>query len=161
MLVVEPGMELAGRVEVLSDAAVEVWEAVDTGGWSPSAAADTLGAVDVLVAALARLDPEAAAALAQVPAATAAVRALLTAPGAGSERSGPSGTRGRDRDPGRHADPEFWIHRDMRVAEQLWCDAQEGRGGELADLFAALPPRAMVEAVDRRYRGEKWRPVLD
>jgi hypothetical protein len=32
---------------------------------------------------------------------------------------------------------------------------------ELADLFAALPPRAMIEAVNRRHRGEKWRPVLE
>ncbi|MFI2215203.1 hypothetical protein [Streptomyces sp. NPDC020141] len=154
-------MELPERVEVLSDTACEVWEAVSTGGWEPSSAADALGAVDVLVAALARLGPEAAAALEQVPAATAAVRALLTAPGAGPERSGPSGTRGRDREPGRHTVPEFWITRNAMVAEQLWWGEQEGRGGPLADMFAALPPRAMEEAVTRRLDGEVWHQVLE
>ncbi|MEU9623856.1 hypothetical protein [Streptomyces sp. NPDC048155] len=47
------------------------------------------------------------------------------------------------------------------MAEQLWWGAQEGRGGELADLFAALPPQAMVEAVDRRRGGEQWPAVLE
>ncbi|MFJ7258217.1 hypothetical protein ACIQWV_38265 [Streptomyces sp. NPDC098085] len=61
----------------------------------------------------------------------------------------------------RQAVPEFWISRDARVAEQLWWGAQEGRGGELADLFAALPPQAMVEAVDRRRGGEQWPAVLE
>jgi hypothetical protein len=37
----------------------------------------------------------------------------------------------------------------------LCLDAQEGRGGELADLFAALPILAVIEVVGRRVRGEE------
>ncbi len=36
-------------------------------------------------------------------------------------------------------------------------NAQEGRGGELADMFAALPPQAM----NRRSLPQHWRPLLE
>ncbi|MFD8828707.1 hypothetical protein ACFV1C_41040, partial [Streptomyces sp. NPDC059605] len=70
-------MELPERVGVLSDVACEVWEAVVEDGWSPSAASDTLAAVDALVDALARIGPEFAEVLAPALTATAAARALL------------------------------------------------------------------------------------
>ena len=158
-------MELAGQVEALSDAACGVWDTVEASGWSPSAAADTLGVVDALAAALAQLGPEVRTALTPVLAATAEARAIITGPGKDETRSNLSsraadGRRGPT-EQRRRADPQWWTGRDMRVAEQLWCDQQEGRGGELAELFAALPPRAMIEAVDRRQRGERWRQVLE
>ncbi|MGW1188795.1 hypothetical protein [Streptomyces sp. NPDC002559] len=49
----------------------------------------------------------------------------------------------------------------MVVAEQLWWGEQEGRDGLLADMFAALPPRVMEEAVNRRLNGEVWQQVLE
>jgi hypothetical protein len=50
----------------------------------------------------------------------------------------------------------------MRVAELLWLNAQPGRAGEeLAEMFAALPAQAMIEAVDRRRTGEEWRSVVE
>ncbi|MFD8821120.1 hypothetical protein ACFV1C_01920 [Streptomyces sp. NPDC059605] len=49
----------------------------------------------------------------------------------------------------------------MVVAEQLWWGEQEGRDGPLADMFAALPPRVMEEAVTRRLNGEVWQQVLE
>lgn len=157
-------MELPERVEVLSDAACEVWEAVAKGGWSPSAASDTLAAVDALVDALARLGPRFAEVLAPALAATAAARALLPNSKDGREFTGLRSASRATADPapaGRHTVPEFWITRNVVVAEQLWWDEQEGRGGPLADMFAALPPRAMEEAVTRRLRGEVWQEVLE
>ncbi|MEU0101404.1 hypothetical protein [Streptomyces sp. NPDC006267] len=36
-------------------------------------------------------------------------------------------------------------------------NAQEGRGGEPADMFAALPPKSM----NRRGPQQHWRPLLE
>ncbi|MFF3019702.1 hypothetical protein [Streptomyces sp. NPDC057939] len=157
-------MELPERVEVLSDAACEVWEAVAKDGWSPSATSDTLATVDALVDALARLGPEFAEVLAPALAATVAARALLAGCEDGQEVTGLRGAPRTVAGPasaGRHTVPEFWIARNMVVAEQLWWGEQEGRGGPLADMFAALPPRAMEEAVTRRLDGEVWPEVLE
>ncbi|MGW2841881.1 hypothetical protein ACWCWD_29350 [Streptomyces sp. NPDC001493] len=157
-------MELSELVEVLSDAACEVWEAVDKEGWSASSASDTLATVDALVDALARLGPQFAGALAPVLAATAAARALLMKSDDGRDASGlpgPPRTAAAPAPAGRHTVPEFWIARDMVVAEQLWWGEQEGRGGPLAVMFAALPPHAMEEAVHRRRQGEVWHEVLE
>ncbi|MFE9387610.1 hypothetical protein ACFYMO_30980 [Streptomyces sp. NPDC007025] len=157
-------MELPERVEVLSDAAVEVWEAVAKGGWSASAASDTLATVDALVDTLARLGPQFAGALAPARAATAAARALLAGSKDGRELPGLESASRPVAGPvpaGRHTVPEFWNSRNMVVAEQLWWGEQEGRGGPLADMFAALPPRAMEEAVTRRLDGEVWQQVLE
>ncbi|MGW1468462.1 hypothetical protein ACWCPT_29470 [Streptomyces sp. NPDC002308] len=63
--------------------------------------------------------------------------------------------------PPQHSRPEYWIGRDSRVAEVLWWDAQPHRRGLLADVFAALPPKAKVEAVNRRARPEDWGPLLE
>ncbi|MFD9794722.1 hypothetical protein ACFWXK_27680 [Streptomyces sp. NPDC059070] len=157
-------MELPERVVVLSDAAVEVWEAVGRDGWSASSASDTLATVDALVDALARLGPQFAGALAPARAATAAARALLADSEDGRELPGlesASRTVAGPAPAGRHTVPEFWINRNMVVAEQLWWGEQEGRGGPLAEMFAALPPRAMEEAVTRRLDGEVWQEVLE
>ncbi|MFZ4240841.1 hypothetical protein ACOZGD_37475 [Streptomyces murinus] len=161
-------MELPERVEALSDAACEVWEAVAESGWSALAASDTLATVDALVDALARIGPEFAEVLAPALAATAAARALLArcedGSEDGSEATGPRGAARTTAGPapaGRHTVPEFWITRNMVVAEQLWWGEQEGRGGPLAEMFAALPPRAMEEAVTRRLAGEVWQEVLE
>lgn len=49
----------------------------------------------------------------------------------------------------------------MRVAETVWMNAQEGRSGELADTFTALPPQATIEAMNRRGLPQHWRPLLE
>lgn len=87
-------MDLMGRVEALSDAACEVWDAVVAGGWSPMAVTDTLGAIDVLVAALARLGPDAEQALAPVLAATSRIRTIATQEDS-KDRHSPSRASGR------------------------------------------------------------------
>ncbi|MFD8822771.1 hypothetical protein ACFV1C_10495 [Streptomyces sp. NPDC059605] len=160
----ESGMELPERVGVLPDVACEVWEAVVEGRWSPSEASDTLAAVDVLVDALACLGPEFAGVLAPALTATAAARALLVNAEDGCEvpclRSTSRAAAGQA-PAGRHTVPEFWNTWNMAVAEQLWWGEQEGRGGPLTDMFAALPPRAMEEAVTRRLNGEDWHQVLE
>ncbi|MER5852485.1 SMI1/KNR4 family protein [Streptomyces sp. NPDC002012] len=125
-----------------------------TGGWSPSAASDTLATVDALIAALAQMGPEAETTLAPALAATAAVRAILTelAPEAAQEQSGPPRAGQAPAPEQRHAVPEFWIHRDMRVAEQLRWEAQEGRGGapaydaqgDVRPVLATAPRRTQV-----------------
>ncbi|MFJ1847405.1 hypothetical protein [Streptomyces sp. NPDC088146] len=152
-------MKLPERVKVLSDMACEVWEAAIADGWSPSAASDTLATVDALVAALTRIGPETEELLAPALAATAKTRTLFVrsqdARGPPACRARPGRTRLRSR---RHTVPEFWI---TRVAEQLWWGAQEDLGGPLADMFAALPPRGMEEAVLRRLQGEVWHAVLE
>ncbi|WP_327180395.1 hypothetical protein OG599_35010 (plasmid) [Streptomyces sp. NBC_01335] len=132
-------------------------------GWSPSAAMEALAAVDALVAALARFGPEAERALAPALAATARARAVVVGPQDGERAAALAGAP-PPRVPvpaGRHTVPEFWITRNVAVAERLWWGAQEGRGGPLADMFAALPPRAMEEAVLRRRQGEDWRTLLE
>ncbi|MER8193583.1 hypothetical protein ACIPM5_35210 [Streptomyces microflavus] len=40
-------------------------------------------------------------------------------------------------------------------------NAQEGRSGELADTFTALPPQATIEAMNRRGLPQHWRPLLE
>ncbi|WP_162638569.1 hypothetical protein [Streptomyces bacillaris] len=46
------------------------------------------------------------------------------------------------------------------MAETLWLGAQR-EGDEVAEMFAALPPKGMVEAVERRDRPQDWRPLLE
>ncbi|MFJ2915411.1 hypothetical protein ACIO8F_39860 [Streptomyces sp. NPDC087228] len=159
-------MKLPERVKVLSDMACEVWEAAIADGWSPSAASDTLATVDALVAALARIGPETEELLAPALAATAKTRTLFVRSQDARGATGLSGAARPDSAPapepaGRHTVPEFWITRNVAVAEQLWWGAQEDLGGPLADMFAALPPRAMEEAVLRRLQGEVWHAVLE
>ncbi|MFI9060144.1 hypothetical protein ACIGXQ_37445 [Streptomyces anulatus] len=154
-------MSLHEQVVSLSDAATEVWETASADGWSPSAALDTLGSVEVLLDALNRLGPPVRDALAPALTATTAVRALIAA---SLLREGHLATAAPVRQPkpqGQHRETEYWVHRDMRVAETLWMNAQEGRGGELADMFAALPPKAMIEAMNRRGLPQNWRPLLE
>ncbi|PVC80857.1 hypothetical protein DBP19_35045 [Streptomyces sp. CS090A] len=154
-------MSLPEQVVLLSDAATEVWDTASAGGWSPSAALDTLGSIEVLLDALNRLGPPVRDALAPALTATTAVRALIAASLLGEDHfAAPAPVR----QPGpqeQHRQPEYWVHRDMRVAETLWMNAQEGRGGELADMFAALPPQAMIEAMNRRGLPQDWRPLLE
>lgn len=80
--------------------------------------------------------------------------ARTTAP---ARRRRPSGGR---RAGGRHARPEYWIGRGMGGDGVDVARRPGSRGGHLADLFAALPPEAMVGAVDRRRRSEHWHQVL-
>ncbi|WP_327179881.1 hypothetical protein OG599_34445 [Streptomyces sp. NBC_01335] len=130
-------------------------------GWSPSAAMEALAAVDALVAALARFGPEAARALAPALAATARARELLVGPQDNEGTAARTGAAGQSSRAGRHPVPEFGITRNAAVAERLWWDAQEGRGGPLTGMFAALPPRAMEEAVLRRSQREVWHTLLE
>ncbi|MFF9593879.1 hypothetical protein ACF1FX_32625 [Streptomyces sp. NPDC014646] len=85
------------------------------------AASGALATVDALVDALAQLGPEAKDALAPALAATATVRRMLTGPETAQEQSRPDEIAGLAAAPERrHTTPDFWLHRDMRVAEQLW-----------------------------------------
>ncbi|MFD7498034.1 hypothetical protein ACFV8T_37810 [Streptomyces sp. NPDC059832] len=118
--------------------------------------------IDTLVSALTRLGPSAQAALVPALTATAALRALITVSPPPQHDAEPQGPRRRQRPSGgRHSQPEYWMSRDTRVAEALWLNAQPGRRGELADMFAALPPQAMIEAVNRRGTSEDWGPLLE
>ncbi|WP_370424418.1 hypothetical protein AB8O64_37130 (plasmid) [Streptomyces sp. QH1-20] len=70
-----PGVE--ERAAAVADAACELVDAVTPTTWSASALEDAADAIDMLAEALAAIDPEAARALAAVPAATAALRRRL------------------------------------------------------------------------------------
>ncbi|MBM7054101.1 hypothetical protein [Streptomyces durocortorensis] len=154
-------MSLPEQVVSLSDASIEVWETASADGWSPSAALDTLGSVEVLLDALNRLGPPVQNALAPALTATTAVRALIAASLLREDHLASQAPVRQPKPQGQHRQPEYWVHRDMRVAETLWMNAQEGRGGELADMFAALPPQAMIEAMNRRGLPQHWRPLLE
>ncbi|MFJ4972691.1 hypothetical protein [Streptomyces sp. NPDC088755] len=154
-------MSISEQAVSLSDAATEVWDRASTDGWSPSAALDTLGSIEVLLDALNRLGSPVRDALAPALTATTAVRALITASLLREDHLASTAPVRQPRPQGRHREPEYWVHRDMRVAETLWMNAQEGRGGELADMFAALPPKAMIEAMNRRGLPQDWQPLLE
>lgn len=111
--------------------------------------------------ALNRLGTPVRDALAPALTATTAVRALIAASLLREDHLGSPAPVRQPRPQGQHRQPEYWVHRDMRVAETLWMNAQEGRGGELADMFAALPPQAMIEAMNRRGLPQDWRPLLE
>lgn len=70
-----PGVE--ERAAAMADAACELVDAVTPRTWNASAVEDAADAIDMLAEALAAIDPEAARALAAVPAATAALRRRL------------------------------------------------------------------------------------
>ncbi|MGW1189269.1 hypothetical protein [Streptomyces sp. NPDC002559] len=141
-------MELPERVGVLPDVACEVWEAVVEDEWSPSTPWSTRSPAS---------GRSFAGVLAPALTATAAARARLANSEDGREVPGLRSTSraaAGQAPAGRHTVPEFWNTRNMVVAEQLWWGEQESRCGPLADMFAALPPRAMEEAVTRRLNGE-------
>lgn len=71
-----PGVEQ--RAAAVADAVCELVDTVTPRTWSTGAVEDVVEAIDTLAAALATVDPAAAQILAQVPAATAEVLALLT-----------------------------------------------------------------------------------
>ncbi|MFF3720536.1 hypothetical protein [Streptomyces prasinus] len=86
-----PGVEQ--RAAEVADAVCELVDTVTSGTWSTGAVEDAADAIDMLAEALAAIDPEAARALAAVPAATAALRRRLApataevpAPGSGRVR---------------------------------------------------------------------------
>lgn len=70
-----PGVEV--RAAAVADAACELADTATPTAWSTSAVEDALDAIDVLAAALAAIGPEAERILAQVPAASAALRRHL------------------------------------------------------------------------------------
>lgn len=72
----EAGSGVEERAAAVADAVCELTDAVTPGSWS--AVEDAADAIDMLAEALAAIDPEAARALAVVPAATAALRRRLT-----------------------------------------------------------------------------------
>ncbi|MFI7278583.1 hypothetical protein [Streptomyces sp. NPDC049879] len=149
--------DLTERLACLLDDAVAVAEAVTTRGWTPMAAADTLATIDTLTGALGVLGASARDALGPVTVATDRLRALIAA----TPHQPPTpllSPRVRRGGSDRYRDPQYWLRRDARVAEQLWVGEQ--RPTRWGDLFAALPPAAMVEAVTRRHRGEHWHAVL-
>ncbi|MFF0191385.1 MULTISPECIES: hypothetical protein [unclassified Streptomyces] len=98
-------------------------------------------------------------ALAPALTATTAVRALIAASLLREDYLASQTPVRQPRPQGQHRQPEYWVHRDMWVAETLWMNAQEVRGGELADMFAAPPPKSMIEAMNRRGLPQHWRPL--
>lgn len=70
-----PGVE--ERAVAVADAACELVDTVTPRTWSAGAVEDVADAIDMLAEALAAIDPEAARALAAIPAATAALRRRL------------------------------------------------------------------------------------
>jgi hypothetical protein len=116
--------DLTDRLDALTDAACEMTEPVAAYGWSPTAATDTLGAVEVLLQLLTRLGPAAATALEPARTATTRVRTLIadgTLPP--RRRCGPRGAAD-----GTGRGPATWIERDMQVVETLWWTEQRGLG---------------------------------
>ncbi|MFI6158191.1 hypothetical protein ACIBCA_36505 [Kitasatospora sp. NPDC051170] len=116
---------MSDQTEALIDAVCELTERVDADGWSPSATADTLGAVDALLQLLGRLGPEADTALQPALAATARVRALLAA---GTLPAAPPARRRWQDGPQPGDRPEDWAERDPDVAERLWFEEQRALG---------------------------------
>ncbi|WP_327188276.1 hypothetical protein [Streptomyces sp. NBC_01334] len=72
------GPQVEQHAEAVADAVCELVDAVTPSTWSVGAVEDAADAIDMLAEALAAIDPEAARALAAVPAATAALRRRLT-----------------------------------------------------------------------------------
>ncbi|MGY3341092.1 hypothetical protein ACVW0K_007285 [Streptomyces filamentosus] len=145
-------MPLSARVEAAAAAADRVASAAARTGWTPPAALRALDAADALLRALDVLGPAARTALLPALAATADLRALIAA-------SLPPPPTSVPRPPAAapaHRQPAYWVTRDARVAEMLWLGEQKGCGGEAAEQFAALPPKAKVEAMDRRGCPEDW-----
>lgn len=70
-----PGVEQ--RAAAVADAVCELVDTVTSGTWSTSAVEDAADAIDMLAEVLAAIDPETARVLAEVPAATAALRHRL------------------------------------------------------------------------------------
>jgi hypothetical protein len=90
-----PGVE--ERAAAVADAVCELVDTVTPTTWSTGAVEDAADAIDMLAEALAVIDPEAARALAAVPAATAALRRRLT-PAAAEDVAGvPAPRSGRPR----------------------------------------------------------------
>jgi hypothetical protein len=72
------GSQVEQHAEAVADAVCELVDAVTPSTWSTGAVEDAADAIDMLAEALAAIDPDAARALAAVPAATAALRRRLT-----------------------------------------------------------------------------------
>ncbi|MFE2728760.1 hypothetical protein [Kitasatospora sp. NPDC059327] len=117
--------DLHDQLDTLTDTVCAMTDLVAADGWSPTAATDTLGAVDALLQLLTRLGPEAATTLAPALAATARTRALIgdaTLPAAPApRRRWQDGPRPGDR-------PEDWAERDPRTAERLWYEERRALG---------------------------------
>ncbi|WP_237314682.1 hypothetical protein [Streptomyces sp. AMCC400023] len=75
----------------------ELTDTVTAGSWSAGAVEDAADAIDMLAEALAAIDPEAARALAAVPAATAALRRRLTPTATEDVAEAPAPGSGRPR----------------------------------------------------------------
>ncbi|MFD5493382.1 hypothetical protein ACFWH4_10750 [Streptomyces sp. NPDC127091] len=90
-----PGVEQ--RAAAVADAACELVDTVTPRAWSTGAVEDAADAIDMLAEALAAIDPEAARALAAVPAATAALRRRLAPAAAEDVAEVPAPGSGRAR----------------------------------------------------------------
>ncbi|OUD03010.1 hypothetical protein [Streptomyces swartbergensis] len=90
-----PGVEQ--RAAAVADAVCELVDAVTPTTWSTGAVEDAADAIDMLAEALAAIDPEAARALAAVPAATAALRRRLALAAAEDAAVVPAPRSGRAR----------------------------------------------------------------
>ncbi|MFJ5175708.1 hypothetical protein ACIP68_17985 [Streptomyces griseoviridis] len=89
-----PGVEV--RAAAVADAACELADTATPTAWSTSAVEDALDAIDVLAAALAAIGPETERILAQVQAASAALRRhLAPAPTSGDSGMGAAEAPGR------------------------------------------------------------------
>ncbi|MFE6691954.1 hypothetical protein ACFVFQ_36480 [Streptomyces sp. NPDC057743] len=73
----EPRRRVEEQAAAVADAVCELVDTVTPTTWSTGAVEDAADAIDMLTEALAAIDPEAARALAAVPAATAVLRRRL------------------------------------------------------------------------------------
>ncbi|MFE6479680.1 hypothetical protein [Streptomyces rochei] len=85
------------RAAAVADAVCELVDTVSPTTWSAGAVEDAADAIDMLAEALAAIDPEAARALAAVPAATAALRRRLAPATAEDVAEVPAARSGRPR----------------------------------------------------------------
>lgn len=144
---------LQEQTRELNQAAHRILDTVTVSGWTPDDVQSTLEAVDILITALGRLGPETVTRLAPVWEATEKVRTAPTPP----PRRGVAYPRRPD---DMHRNPVYWVSRDMRVADQLWADKQDGNVSETGRMYAELSPWAMVKAMDRRRWGENWDQIV-
>lgn len=93
----EPRPRVEEQAAAVADAVCELVDTVSPTTWSTGAVEDAADAIDMLVEALAAIDPEAARALAAVPAATAALRRRLAPAATGDVAEAPAPRSGRPR----------------------------------------------------------------
>lgn len=159
---------LRDQTAALLDAAGRLETSVRVTGWSAAAADDALDAVDILLVALCRIDPEVNDALAPVQKCLADLQGRLAAQEkARAERPRPGRRVPRGAQVPRPGDaPEDWIDRDAWHAEKVFLMLRRSGAPEewmrLAAVFDTLSVREQRAATRRvADTGECWAVVLE